>query len=116
MRWISDSWADVKVEGKTVSLVNRPLQINSPIQIGRAASEEALDILREMDALPARRDEDPAAEATAPGEMWRQFSVASLSMGALILILRVVVAEQERWQESREHKRSGKGDDPKRDN
>lgn len=56
-------------------------------------SDEALSVLREMDALPARTEADPAADAAAQGKMWRELGTALLIMGAVALLVGAVLAE-----------------------
>lgn len=61
--------------------------------VRRREAEEALGVLKETGALPARSDDDPATALADPGKMRRQFGAAALIMGPLILILGGAVAE-----------------------
>lgn len=55
-------------------------------------SDEARSILNEMDALPARKEGNPAVDAAAQKEMWRELGAALLIMGAVALIIGGVLA------------------------
>jgi hypothetical protein len=77
--------------------VDPDLQLTRGVRllVRQREAEEALGVLQETSALPARRDEDPAADWATPGKMWRQFGAAALIMGPLILILGAAVAAWE---------------------
>lgn len=55
-------------------------------------ADEAVYILKEMDAMPARKEGDPTAEAGDQGKMWRELGTALLVMGAVVLIISAVLA------------------------
>lgn len=91
---LEESGIDAFISKDDAGGMDPQLQLTQGVRllVRQHEADEALYILKEMDALPARKEGNPAAEAAAQETMWRELGAALLIIGAVALITGAVLA------------------------